>query len=359
MECPGSVRMAEGLPDEAGDAARSGTACHMLLHDLLEGRPGHSQYLVDEAVTVPITFEMREHVGEVAEWVWDYLRSDINANAQSEVLVQIYGQDVWGTADVIISSPYELVVVDAKFGFNEVEAKDNPQLLSYLLGARLQRADLRTMRVVILQPRCGRPKEEIVTRAELDSFSDRLIAAVKATQDPDAPLRASAGACHWCPAAAVCPENQKLTLAIARNEFSIIPERLTPAQLSEILFKAKAIRQAVAAVEEYALQMLAVGRDLPGWKRAMPNTHRQWRDGAEQELIKAVPLLDIDSKLLYTVPELKSPAQVEKVLKMKPGGLSEYTCKPEGSPVLVPDLDPRPAISADFGVVADINSEKE
>jgi len=327
-------------------------------------------YMVD-GQRVAISDEMHGQILEVAEWVdgqtelGDVLLCEVElsiGNALFPPEQLRFRELIWGTADIVLMAPGRLTVADAKFGFNEVEAYKNPQLLSYAIGAlaRYRRtfsaAPLITL--AIIQPRCGEPKVETVTAQDVALFANRLHDAALVTLDPNAPLHASPEACHWCPAAAICPENQKLTLAIAREEFPMVPERLTPEQVAEILHKAKAIKQAVVAVEEHALNELQLGRYIPGWKRVAANTKRQWRPTAEKELVAALDLIGVPPAL-HTEPELKSPAQVEKLLKMKPGALDAYTLKPEGGPVLVPDSDPRPALKADFETVQALPAVEE
>lgn len=345
--------MSDGLPDEAGEYARQGTACHMMLHDLLEGAATKTCYDVDGR-SVPVTGEMFGWVQEVFNWVCDYTRHHLGATVQSELTLHIYGDDCWGTADIVISTPDELVVADAKFGTNEVEVHDNLQLQSYLVGALRARAQSsrhpapRRMRVAILQPRCGEPKEEVVDGATLREFEARLLVAVEATEDPAAPLHASPEACQYCPAAAVCPENQKMTLAIAQSEFSIVPERLTPAQVAQILAKAKAIKRAVAAVEDHAKNELRLGRYIPGFKRVRAKAHRRWPPDSAKRLTAVLPLISEIELDIYPEPELKSPAQLEKELHLPPGTLDPLTEKPEGGDVVVPESDPRPALKPEF-----------
>lgn len=357
MACPGSVRLSEGLPDTAGRAAAEGTACHALLHDLLIGKPPGDWY-----GGIEITPDMRRQVDEVYGWAMKWLAEHPGATLESEVQVRV-DDEVWGTADIVGDSPDELMVADAKFGFNEVEARDNKQLLIYLLAAYLRvpqaRRNGRLMRVAILQPRVGGPKEEVVSLADLRLFEDELIAAEAAVLDLDAPLHASPEACQYCPAAALCPENQKMSLAIATEEFSIVPERLTRDNLRLLLEKAELIKLAVKAVEDYAVRELEVGRDVPGFKRVQPNTHRKWNDDAEAQLKKALPLLTDKAVKVYKEPELKSPAQLEKALGLKPGDLDAFTFKPEGTPVLAPESDPRPAVKPDFESVDVETTKKE
>lgn len=355
MACPGSVRLSEGLPDVAGRAAAEGTACHALLHDLLTGKPPGDWYN-----GVQVTPEMQEQVAEVYGWAMKWLAEHPGATLESEVHVEV-DDDVWGTADIVGNSRDELMVADAKFGFNEVEVWDNKQLLIYLLAARrVRRSSPTRMTVAILQPRVGEPKVEGVDFETLREFQAKLNGAEAAVLDPAAPLHASPEACQYCPAAALCPENQKMTLAIAKEEFSIVPERLSRTDLSLLLAKAKAIKLAVKAVEDYAARELEVGRDVPGWKRVLPNTHRKWNDDAEAQLQKALPLLTDKAVKVYKEPELKSPAQLEKALGLKPGDLDAFTFKPEGTPVLAPESDPRPAVKPDFeSVDADALTKKE
>lgn len=355
LACPGSVRMSAGLPDEPSDAARLGTACHAALKDLLEGRGLPAAVNVDGKL-IFLSEEMEDWVRRAAEWVTKYLKDHPGTRLECEKEVHV-DDDLWGTADIVLRSLDTLVIADAKFGHGEVEAEDNPQLGIYAMA---EAGDVPRVGLVILQPRSEEPvKEEWLTGQDLAARGIRYYEGAQAALAPDAPLHASPEACRYCPAQAVCPEAQREALALARQEFSLVPEKLDRADLSALLAKAKFIRQALDAVEKYALAEATVGRDVPGWKRVAGRAgNRVWEAGAEKRLTDTLPLLTDAPFSLYGEPVMKSPAALEKELHMKSGALDAFTSRPEGSPVLVPDSDPRPALKPEFGTVDAKDSEE-
>ena len=359
LNCPGSVRLSEGLPDEPSDASRQGTACHEAFRLMLEGRFVPGTYNVDEH-KVLLTAEMRAWVHQAAEWVQRYKKAHPGASMRCEERVPVGkrlelgptgAEALWGTADVVLRDDTEIVVVDAKFGFNEVEAEENPQLGLYAVGAGALE-NYERIGLVILQPRSAEPvKEEWLTPDQLQARAGEYAHGALLALDGTGPLHASPKACAWCPAHGVCPEAQREALALARQEFSIVPEKLAPSEIGLLLSKAKAIRAALAAVEEFAAKELEVGRYIPGWKRVLPNTHRKWKDDAADGIKAMLPLLTDAPAKLYDEPKLKSPNQLERELHLSPGTLNAFTLKPEGTPVVVPESDPRPAVKPEFGTV--------
>ncbi len=357
MTCPGSTRLLEAIPDLGGLPAAKGTFCHNELATILTGRrpiqPGVTATV--EAFTFGYTDEMFQWVKETAGWVKRYLFAHPNARLLVETRSPVghaFGcpDDLWGTADVVLvnDEEHELVVFDAKFGFEEVPVEGNEQVSLYAIGMceLLGWEHFDNVELVIYQPQSPEPeKVELLAIDELRARKRAYEAPVaRAVRWADAELMPSDDACRWCRAQAVCPAARGEAMRRAANEFSQ-PELLTPEEVAETLAAASLIRSHLKAVEEWAMQQLTLGQPVPGWKRVLSNKHRQWTD--ESKAMAALSLLG-EEKDYMTKPELKSPAQVEKSLKLEAKTLDELAPKPKGEPTLAPESDPRPAVAPDF-----------
>lgn len=356
LTCPGSVPLNAALPDAPGEAALQGTRCHAALARML-GVAGPPVPLPDEEETT---------------WVLqavDYVKGRIAAGwhlAGVEVVVPVwmpFGQDfqnlLWGTADIILVGPKgELEVIDAKFGFEEVEVVGNPQLRLYALGVVWgeQHAPLGTpVKLTIVQPRNSVPvRSEDLTVRDLLKWADEqepaLHAAATALIEGTGPLKASEKGCRWCKAASECPELRRQVDEMAEDTFALVEKRdgflqVTPEYLSKLLDRAEMVESAIKQVRAYALKALALGVDVPGYKRVRSNKHRQWKDPEKAK--EALSLLGPEEQYL-SKPELLSPAQVEKRMKVPKKTLDTLAPKPEGDPVLARADDPREALAADF-----------
>jgi hypothetical protein len=346
LACPGSVALGSEVVDPGSRAADEGTAGHALFERSIRlgKRPRFWQDDIIEGVKV--TQEMVEWVTSAVEWVKEYLRANQDAIVYTEEKVIIGPaigvgpDDCFGTSDLFILTPHELVVFDLKLGYVPVEVEDNPQLELYALGFHRDMGGLfEQVRLVIHQPRAGGPKEIVVP-------TDALYAKARNTYEPGAkaaltagaPLRASEDACRWCPAAALCPELQKQALEMARQEFVQV-DTLSKDQMLLILEKAEVIETALKAVRSQAMKLLSLGQDIPGWKLVAGNKRRAWKD--EEAVKKAMPEL--------LVKELVTPPQAEKLVGKEK--VAPFIHTPVGEATLVRQSDRRPALPPDFKVL--------
>ncbi len=113
----------------------------------------------------------------------------------------------------------------------------------------------------------------------------------------------------------------------------------------------------ISAVREFVYQRACAGEEFPGFKLVEKRATRKWKDEqAAFELLRADPRLVTD-------PELRSPAQVEKIVgKKKFAAIAEqFVEKTSSGYTLAAADDPRPpaqvAQLTDFGVVPE-NAEK-
>lgn len=343
MVCPGSVALTAAVPDRETEAAARGRACHAALAALLQ----HRALAFAEA---GLTDEEKAWVNQAAQWIRLYVelqegRAVMHVESRAEV-GRVFGcpDELWGTADVAVVGAAKLLVVDAKFGWEDVAILGNPQVSLYAIGfAELYGWRHDTYELGIVQPRSTPPVSlEVLTRAQLQDRRDRYRHLVTAALEVPAPLVATDDGCRWCPALAVCPEAQARAAVLAQRAY-MKPAMLTVRQLAEVLSGAKMLRRALDAAEEYALKTLELGGEIPGWKRVLTKAHRQWKDIEEAEKVLSL----LGDRELWTRTFI-SPAQAEKLFNLRQKALDALAPSPPGGPTLVRDSDPRPALDPAF-----------
>lgn len=361
MSCPGSAGLSATVPDPGSEAADQGTVCHLLLANAIDGGgiPSIESMLggnvstgtEDRPITVKVTEDMVAWVKQAFEWVEVYRASMPGTRVFSELKVEVgqpfgFPDELWGTADVVMVNATEIVVLDAKFGFQEVEALGNPQASLYAIGvAEAYGWPDRKYRLAIVQPRSPQPvKVEDLTRDELRDRFERYKAKVAEALQPDARLVPSDEACRYCRAAGVCRALHERTLDLARREFSE-PRHMSKEELLLLLAEADRIRAGLAAVEQQAKTLLTLGQKLDGWKLVPGRKNRIWKD--ERTIGPTLELLGLNVDQ-YAPRKLITPAQAETKL---PGGkklLEPLVDKPLGGPTLVRADDARESMAPDF-----------
>jgi hypothetical protein len=370
LVCPGSVALAEAAPRRTSAAATQGTACHTLLDSRLRWGndaahpfrwPPDVGVEADDGSTtvVTITEERRAWVEQVAVWVEEYLDTRPGSSLYTETRAEVgavFGcpEDLWGTADVVVSTPStrELLVADAKFGFNPVRAEENTQLLLYAIGlARLRGYAHDTVHLVILQPRAYPPVQEwTISGLELERWRDNLRPKVWDAMQANGPLVPGEEQCKWCPAAWVCPALQGQALAIAQADFAPLPKQALKqaptGKLVELLKLAPMVRVALDAAETEAFLRLQAGQEVPGWKLVYGEKRRVWGDPvAAKGKLHALGFTDADILKV----ELVTPPQAEKLVgEAKAEALSPLIVKPRGEPTLAREDDKREPVKSEF-----------
>ncbi len=380
IACPGSVRLIDSLPhgvaERTSRPACEGSAAHGLaewcLHECKPPEEFPAEFLKvpkwDEPF--PKDAEMCEAVQVYLDTIGDELaRLGDGTEAWIEARVRPfnYRDDMWGTADCIIMQPFgELQVWDYKHGKGVVvEPEYNSQAMFYGLGALralgLIAEDVTKVTLGIVQPRArhaeGGVRRWVTDRRELEEFGDVLEAAADRTKDADAPLVAG-DHCRFCPARGACPAQR----ADALGHFDIpvaMPESVGPppvpahhpAEIARLMKIIPRWDEFVRAVEGVAMRLAERGEHLPGFKLVRRRANRRWQDKklVVQQLQERVSGLDAVD--LFTMPELKSPAQVEKVLtarkikkKDRDALMAELAEKPDGGLTLADEGDARPAV---------------
>ena len=284
----------------------------------------------------------------------------------SDVSNSIWGP-LFGTADAVIYYPKEkrLQVVDLKLGAGiPVNVTWNKQLMVYGLGAALSLGKpIEVVELTIVQPRCFHPDGPIRTftlsAVELLEFKADLVDAIRATEQPNAPL-ATGSHCQFCPAAVFCPKRHEEAQALAVLDFSepVAAEAVTPEKVGELLSKVDLIRSWCNALENHAFEMAMRGVAVPGFKLVEKRQNRKWKEPeALAEFLQKK--LKYNRDQIFEPAKLKSPAQMEKLLKEKnlqKSILDDFVAeKAPGELDLVSEHDRRPAVPAPNSALNDFS----
>lgn len=376
--CPGSYRLTDGLDTDSVYAAE-GTAAHQLAETLMRPHVVDNHLKVvnrridtafdhvgDEIIVGNHVFVVDEEMAEAVQLYVDTLLGDTNEEDLIYLEQQFQLDDVreglFGTNDFLTYRPSlkRLRVYDYKHGTRRIEPHENKQLLYYALGAALNLAlPLREVELVIVQPRAyGIPVRRWSTdMLTLVEFMDVLGDAVDRAREPNAPLIAGPWCREsFCPASGTCPAYRAYAQEAAKLEFAQAPtQTLSDEALGEILDKADAIRDWVAAVFAEATRRAEAGEPPPGWRMVPKRAMRRWM-GDPDALVNALrQRFKLSAEQVLAPPKLKSPAQLELVLpKRERGELAEFYEKVSSGSVLAREGDPRDSVERttaleDFG----------
>lgn len=390
--CPGSVRevgrMPPSLPSPYAD---EGTVAHLLCEwGLRTGRDAaeYVGYIAAEIITKDgeRRYEFKEDLhtfkearltgaeigvtDEMAEAVQIYLdavRFDMSTFGLTTDDIKIehrfhlvsIDKEAFGTNDCSLPIPFDRVIVyDYKHGKGvSVDVEANKQLMYYALGAA-QDGDFNTVELVIVQPRAGGEpiKRYTLGIAELELFASQLREKINDTRDPKAPLQCGAWCKKtFCPAMATCPAVKNQIESDAQIAFEpydttpIVfptPELLSKEGLRRILDGMELMDQWLRSVEAYAETLANNGEEIPGYKLVRGRQgNRKWKD--EIKVIQTlIPLATADITNQMYERKLKSPAEMQKIFgKSAKEEIESLTIRTEGKIILVPESDPREAVS--------------
>jgi len=375
--CTASVDLQTG---EGSVYADEGTAAHLLAATALKNGtkaedyigmwiwvPDHQGYedgeqedFYESAGDCPLTGRTFEIDKAMADPVQDYIDQVLIQEAdyiQFETKVPIGHitgeEDATGTADTLRVHGTTLAVHDLKFGQGkQVYAKDNGQLMLYLLGgikdldwlaSRFDRFEIH-----IHQPRLNHHDVWEFDEATLVEWAKKIRkAGHTVTVEGRRDFQPDQEACRFCDYRDNCSARTNKVRDIVLNEFPLLEgsDAMTPAQLSEA-------GHLVSFVESWAKDIWArlndaVRRDpeaYPEWKLTEGRGSRAFAEGAESKA--QVRLKKLHFKLDdYAPRKFITAAAVEKlvgkaVYKEKFADLVTWT---PGSLKLTPAADPRPA----------------
>lgn len=310
MRCPGSVtllqRLNMGESDEP-DYRRDGVRAHEVGAVCLTEKQDAWEFM-DETFT-------EGHANAVQVYL-DTMRPLLSAATSVRIEQRMHRPDLhkdyYGTADCALYFAEQrlLDITDYKHGEGIfVEVEGNPQIKYYAYGLLDQYPEAARIRLRIVQPRITYAKpvrETEITREELEAWARaELIPAMERTQ-MDGTLDAGEH-CRFCPAKRVCP----LLVGLFGAAMKYDPKEVVDASdatLGRQYAQIQGVKFLIAAIEKEAHARLLKGHSLGGYvKLVAKKAFRVWKAGSEAILKARL------GEQAYTKPELKSPAEIEKV----------------------------------------------
>ena len=362
MNCPGSIRLSEQVPQETTTSyAEEGTLAHAIAEQKL-------LIAIDKTVKASELKKLTKdpmYDGEMDEATTFYaglVMEHYNAAGDSaELMIEQrvdfsdWVPDGFGTSDAIIVNDDTIEVIDLKYGKGvRVDAEGNSQMRLYALGACAMFGDLydfEKVRMTIVQPRLDHVSTEEIDLHDLLEWAKVYVvpAALEAAKD-DAPL-AAGDWCRWCPARAICRKRAEANLELARYDFQP-GDLLEPDEIAEILGKVDELTKWAADIEAYALQQALNGEHYDGYKLVEGRSVRKYKD--ELQVAEKLKAEGFSEAVLYERKLLGITAMEKLVGKKKfTETLGDLVEKPAGKPVLVPESDKREAINSAAQAAAD------
>lgn len=361
--CAGAIAMSALSEDRESEAAAWGTLVHEVSESSLRrdteaidylGQPaeiGRFSFMIDEEMCSTSQFyvdychgRLKKYFDATGEHAQFWIEAPLSLSSLNPPL------EAGGTGDFVIYFPHWrlLEVVDLKGGRGVVvDVKGNPQGRSYAIGALLTLKDIVVDRVMvtIVQPRVGDglPKSETFHISELLDWTVDLLASMQKSKnaldeftalggnrvafDDWAAKWLTTGQCTFCSAQAICPKRRQEALSrmpeIAAKWHEDVtlttPLDLTnlarigsPEELAHDLDGFDALEAWIKSRRAYAHAEAERGVTIPGYQLANKIGNRKWRDEA-QTILALRNTLKLTKEQVFK-EELKSPAQIEKVL---------------------------------------------
>lgn len=236
-----------------------------------------------------------------------------------------------------------LYITDLKYGKGvEVYAKRNAQLALYAAGFFEQEAWLYKIDKIVIrvyQPRRNHTDEWEVTVAELLAFVDELRQAFKVAMLDDAPYKPDEKACRFCAHNATCKALGDHVLALTNDAFGMDDDIN---ECVDFYHQIPLIKIKIEAVEKHLYELALNGAEIPTLKLVEGRSVRVWSsDEAAAAAMEEVGIPEDDryNKKLIGIGDAEKKAGKQKAL------LAKAMTKPAGSPTLVNEDDPRPALS--------------
>lgn len=337
IHCPASVELCQQMPPSPPTIyTRTGSMLHGAIAAVVEDTLYPEDMIGFELDGVVLDEELLEEKLAPAVKMFDTLLDELEAEfgeqakiaVEKEVSFGKFIPDAFGSCDVILRCGSRVVVLDWKFGSGvQVQAEENAQLMFYAAAAARTPAlkhlfkGAEDIDLVIIQP----PGISVwqTTFPRLTRFEKELKAAVKKSTMKNPPMTEGAH-CKWCPAKAVCPlMNGAVDRALAANLKELDVQKLGNAYRQSILLESwiKELHTLLhTAMEE--------GIDIPGLKLVDKRATRKWAVEDDQVVCRLESLVE-EAKMFES--KLKSPAQMEKVLKAKGEKLPGEIVKKESS----------------------------
>ena len=344
INCPASVKLVQQMPPKpSSEHADRGTLLHNVIAELLEFDKKPEQCIGAQYKDQTLTQELIDEKIIPALEALDAIDPDKTMEYMVETRVAFgdFLPNVFGSTDLLGRKGKRAIVLDWKFGDGVlVDSENNPQLLFYAAAAMRTPAaqwifeGVEEIECIIVQPPAIR--RWVTTPARVKEFERELLYAVRLSSWPEPPMQ-EGDHCRWCAAKPICP---RMTGAVERALKGKLLE-MPAQQIAAQLHQADMIESYITDLRALAFEMLQNGVAVPGYKMVAKQSRRQWVEKAKIEAwVDANNIKDA-----YEPATIKSPAQLEKVLKKaKIEFPADMVVSVSSGDTLAADSDPRPAV---------------
>ena len=387
ITCPGSVTLCAKAPKTGGSSsfANEGTAAHELAEKSLLSRRmpinfygetilvEGTAFVVDNEMVEAVTMYVNEVLKVASKKHNPGIRDSYHIETKFNLRWFSGRDDMFGTCDACVpdTANRTIHVFDLKYGAGKpVYAENKTQLMYYALGilGKFGKQNFDEAVLHIVQPRCeesGVSEWRVSIAALIDWGNNTLMVAVARALSENPPFNPTPSACRWCNGKPMCKayaDSLSVTDVAVYEQKEIVHapvEMLSDAQIARILEVLPIVKSYMTSVGEYALARALDGNVVPGYKLVRGRKgNRKW--GNEKSVEDAFG--EILGEDLYDF-SLKSPAQVEKLLKLKLGKemdkniLDPFVNREEGSLVLAPESDKREAVEVKNRLIGILGEE--
>ena len=344
MACPGSVALIKelALPEtDEPDYRANGTAAHEAAAYCLQNDQDAWELVGREfGAAIEVNVEMADAI----QTYIDVVRSLTVLGSRRYVEYGI-GSPIhplfYGTVDAGIVSQAHVDIVDFKYGEGIfVEVEDNPQLKYYAYGLVKDFPDAQTVTLTIVQPRISYAppvRSWSTTVAELKAWAEQVLFPAMQRAEVDNHLDAGEH-CRFCPAKLVCPLMVSLFGAAAIHDPRALIE-VDNVRLTASYAKVAAVKSYIKALEEQIYQRLMTGAEMPDAKLVPKKADRVWKPEASAQ---AGAIFDAGD--IFTQPEMKSPAALDKLGSKGREFSKQWAYTPQTGLTVAGKNDKRPAV---------------
>lgn len=361
IACPPSAQLNAKAPDKPSEYAQEGTDAHELCQYKVEDYLGMDVKNPVENLTY-YNAEMencadsyRDYVAESIEGAKAYCKDPL-VMVEKRVDFTQYVPEGFGTCDCLIAADNTLHIIDFKYGVGVlVEAKNNPQMMLYALGALSifdGIYDIENISMTIFQPRREHISTANITKDALITWAEGVLKPAATAAMKGIGEFYAGDHCRFCKVKATCRKRAEYNMAMAKYDFAM-PNTLEDEEISIILSRAEDLTSWVADVKEYALQKALDGHQWEGYKLVEGHATRKYTDEkAIGDKVTEAGFDPYEKKLLgiTALTKLLGKSKFEEIV-------GPYTAKPSGKPTLVKDTDKRPQIELKLTASEDFKEE--
>ena len=345
MNCPGSVALVQlAPPSPSSTYADKGTLLHNLIAEILDTDTDPVSLIGTNYEGQILDQEMIDEKLQPALDLLDKLDPDkvMALAVETRVGFGDYLPGAFGSCDVLGRMGDVAYVIDWKFGDGiAVDATENEQLMYYAAAAmRTPEAawvfkGATSIECIIIQPPVIR--RWTTTPARIKAFEKDLKRAVKVASLPDAALKPGSH-CKFCPAKPTCPT---MTGAVDRA-LKVKLDAVDDEMLGKYASNAVLLQGWIDDLNALVQTKIEKGYKIPGWKLVAKRGTRKW--AKEDDVVHWADGKGLEPREIYNT-EIRSPAQMEKVLKKRKLTLpDELVVSVSSGATLAAESDPRPAV---------------